>query len=53
MGFYKLRDGRMIELIFNFEGNFERLGDNVSDDDEEAEKIKEEIIKDIKEQKIL
>lgn len=53
MGFYKLKDGKMIELIYDNEGKFIRFGDIGDVSDEEAEKIKEEINEDLRNQNIL
>ena len=51
MGFWKLKDGRMIELIFDDEGKFIKFGGNISD--EEAEEIKKEINDSLKEDNIV
>lgn len=48
MGFWQCKDGTMVEMIYNDNLEFERFGDNVSNED--AEKAKKEIAEWIKQQ---
>ena len=36
MGFWKLNNGKEVEMIFDDDGKFIRFGDNVSDQDKES-----------------
>jgi len=51
MGYWKLKDGKMVELIFDDEGKFIKLGGNISEKD--AEEIKKEIDDTLKEDNII
>lgn len=51
MGHLKLKDGRIVELIFDDEGKFVKFGGNISD--EEAEEIKKETNERLKEDNVI
>jgi len=42
MGFWKCKDGAMVEMIFDEEGNFVKFGNGVKKED--AEKAEKEIL---------
>jgi len=48
MGFWKCKDGTMVEMLFDYEGNFVKFADNVRKEDEE--KATKEILEWQKEQ---
>jgi ethanolamine utilization protein EutA (predicted chaperonin) len=51
MGYWQLKDGRKIEMIFDQEGNFIKFGENITD--EEVVKITKEINDTLKEDNII
>lgn len=51
LGFWKRKDGTMVELIFDDNGRFVKFGGDISE--EEAETIKKEIYESLREQNIV